>query len=197
MGEDAFPTRLAAATGEDDDEADLPSASAVVAGLLRPLRGADRSPGGDRYEAASVDRSAKRYAFTADVAFCGVDCTSKLVVFRKDGYVYAVHGLEPESDGGLFSRFPGSDSAYDAFGVDDADVEDLETRRRKLVAAAVVSRMVSVRSADGPAGFKRRFETAETSMMDAASFTDGRDYVAAPLPNVALAVVQAERDWLS
>jgi hypothetical protein len=54
-----------------------------------------------------------------------------------------------------------------------------------------------VQAADAPAGFKLRFETAETSMMDAASFTDGRDYVAAPLPNVALAVVQAERDWLS
>lgn len=197
MGEDDFPTRLAAATGDDDDEADLPSASAVVAGLLRPLRGADRSTGGDRYEAASVDRSANRYSFTADVEFAGVDCTSKLVVFREDGYVYAYHGLEPESGGGLLSRFRGSDSDYDAFGVEESAVEGLETRRRKLVASAVVARMVAVQAADGPAGFKLRFETAETSMMDAASFTDGRDYVEAPLPDVALAVLQAERDWLS
>lgn len=197
MAGDDFPTRLAAATGDDDDEeADLPSASAVVAGLLRPLRGADRSPGGDRYEAASIDRSAKRYSFTADVEFRGVDCASKLVVFRKDGYVYAYHGLEPESGGGLLSRFRGSDSGYDAFDVDESDVDDLETRRRKLVSSAVVARMVAVQSADGPAGFKLRFETAATSMMDAASFTDGRDYVEAPLPDLALAILNEERDWL-
>ena len=196
MGDD-FPTRLAAATGDDDEEdADLPSASAVVAGLLRPLRGADRSPGGHRYDAASIDRSAKRYSFTADVVFQGVDCTSKLVVFRKDGYVYAYHGLEPESGGGLLSRFRGSDSGYDAFDIDDSVAESLETRRTKLVSSAVVDQMVAVQSADGPVGFKLRFETAATSMMDAESFTDGRDYVKTPLPDVAMAVLKQERDYL-
>lgn len=197
MAGDDFPTRLAAATGDDDaEDADLPSASAVVAGLLRPLRGADRSPGGHRYEAASIDRSAKRYVFTSDVSFRGVDCTSKLAVFRKDGYVYAYHGLEPESGSGLLSRFRGSDSGYAAFDVDDAVVDDLEARRRKLVSSAVVDQMVAVQSADGPGGFKLRFETAATSMMDAESFTDGRDYVEAPLPDVALAVLKEERDRL-
>jgi len=197
MAGDDFPTRLAAATSDDDeDDADLPSASAVVAGLLRPLRGADRSAGGHRFETASVDRSDKRYAFTADVDFRGVDCTSKLVVFRKDGYVYAYHGLEPESGGGLLSRFRGSDSGYDAFDVDAAVVGELETRRRKLVSSVVAARMVAVQSADGPVGFKLRFETAATSMMDAPSFTDGRDYVEVPLPDLALAVLTEERDFL-
>jgi len=197
MAGDDFPTRLAAATGDDDEQdADLPSASAVVAGLLRPLRGADRSPGGERYETDTVDRSAGRYSFTADVKFCGVECTSKLLVFRKDGYVYAVHGLEPSSSGGLLSRFRGSDSEYEAFDVDESVVDDLERRREKLVSSAVVDRMVAVRSADGPGGFKLRFETAATSMMDAESFTDGRDYVQSPLPDVALAVLKQERDFL-
>jgi hypothetical protein len=196
MGDD-FPTRLAAATGDDDgDEADLPSASAVVAGLLRPLRGADRSPGGHRYEAASIDRSAKRYRFTADADFRGVDCTSTLVVFRKDGYVYASHDLASESGGGLLSRFRGSESGYDAFDVDPSLVDELASRRRKLVSSAVVDQMVAVQTADGPAGFKLRFETAATSMMDAESFTDGRDYVEVPLPDLALAVLKAERDYL-
>jgi hypothetical protein len=198
MAGDDFPTRLAAATGDGDDaqDADLPSASAVVAGLLRPLRGADRSAGGERYEADTVDRSAGRYSFTADVTFRGVDCESRLAVFRKDRYVYAVHGLEPSSSGGLLSRLRGSDSTYDTFDVPASAVADLEQRRRELVSSTVVDRLVAVRSADGPGGFTLRFETAASSMLAAESFTDGRDYVRSPLPDVALAVLGEERDAL-
>jgi len=197
-GDDDFPTRLAAATGDDGDGGDgLPPASSVVAGLLRPLRGADRSKGGHRYEAAATDRSVKRWVYTTDVSLRGVEATSKLVVFRRHGYVYAVHALEPESDGGLLSRFRGPASGYDAFDVDESAVDALAARRRKLAAAGVVERVTSVRPADGPAGFKLRFETGETSMMDAQSFSDGRDYVQTPLPDLALTVVGRERDWLA
>jgi hypothetical protein len=198
MGDDDFPTRLAAATGDDGDGGDgLPPASSVVAGLLRPLRGAARSNGGRRYETAATDRSAKRWVYTTDISFCGVECTSKLVVFRRHGYVYAYHGLEPESDGGLLARFRGADSEYDAFDVDESAVDALEERRRELAAAGVVGQVTAVQPADGPAGFKLRFETGETSMMDAQSFTDGRDYVQTPLPDLALTVTERERGWLA
>jgi hypothetical protein len=198
MAEDDFPTRLAAATGDDGDGGDgLPPASSVVAGLLRPLRGADRSPGGHEYEAAATDRSTKRWVYTTDVSFRGVECASKLVVFCRQGHVYATHGLDHDATGGLLARFRGPDSPYDAFDVEASVVERLEARRHELVEAGVVGRVTSVSPADGPAAFKLRFETGETSMMDAQSFTDGRDYVETPLPDVALTVVEKERDWLS
>ncbi|MFB6270473.1 MAG: hypothetical protein ABEH83_11040, partial [Halobacterium sp.] len=154
MGEDDFPTRLAAATGDDDDGGEgLPSPSAVVAGLLAPLRGAEKTRGGKRYETAGADHAEKRYAFSCGVALAGTDCTSRLVVRRDDGYVYARHGVHPPDTGGLLSRVRGKKTGYAALGVDTDRAARLAKRRRRLVADGVDSRVATVRATDDPVGF--------------------------------------------
>lgn len=197
MAEDDFPTRLAAATGDDEDGGEgLPKPSAVVAGVLAPLRGADQSSGGDRFSVESTDHEAKRYAFTCDVEFGGEHCLSRLVVFRDQGYVYASHALDAPDSGGLLSRIQGSDDGYGALGVDPDVVDELTKRRYGLVTDGIVGRVTTARTTDDLVGFELRFDTAETSMFTAEDYTDGRDYLRVPLPDLALHAVVAERKAL-
>lgn len=197
MAEDDFPTRLAAYTGDDDGDDDgLPSPGAVVAGVLAPLRGADQSRGGDRFDVTDTDHAAKRYAFAASVPFAGADCTAGLVVRRDDGYVYARHAVEPPDSGGLLSRVRGRASGYAALDVDADRAARLAERRHRVVTDGVDSRVAAVRVTDDPAGFELRLETSETSMLTVSGYADGRDYLSVPLPDLALRAVAAERDAL-
>jgi hypothetical protein len=197
MADDEFPTRLAAATGDDGDgDNGLPAPSAVVAGVLAPLRGADKSPGGHRFEAGETDHTEKRYAFTCDVGFAGEDCTARLVVYREDGHVYARHGVHPPDSGGLLSRVRGSDDGYDALGVDADVAARLAKRRRQLVEDGIANRVTAPRTTDDPAGFELRMETSETSMVTVTGYDDGHDYLLVPLPDLALRAVVAERKAL-
>ena len=197
MADDDFPTRLAASMGDDGDSGDgLPTPSAVVAGVLAPLRGADKSPGGHRFDVEGTDHAEKRYTFTCDVGFAGEDCTARLVVYREDGHVYARHGVHPPNSGGLLSRVRGRGDGYDALGVDADVAAKLAKRRQKLVADGIVNRVTTARSTDDPAGFELRMETAETSMVTVTGYDDGRDYLLVPLPDLALRAVVAERKAL-
>ncbi|WP_232703035.1 hypothetical protein [Halobacterium wangiae] len=197
MADDDFPTRLAAAMGDDGDGGDgLPTPSAVVAGVLAPLRGAEKSPGGHRFDVESTDHAEKRYTFTCDVGFAGENCTARLVVFREDGHVYARSGVEPPESGGLLSRVRGSDDGYDALGVDADVAAGLAERRKRLVEDGIVNRVTTARTTEDPAGFELRFETSETSMVTVTGYDDGRDYLAVPLPDLALRAVVAERKAL-
>ncbi|MFC3477552.1 hypothetical protein [Halobacterium litoreum] len=194
MPKDDFPVRLAAAMDEDGDGGDsLPKASAVVAGLLAPLRGFDKSTGGREFEAESADHAENRYAFTCEVGFGGQRCIARLAVYQKHGYVYARHGLHPTDSGGLLSRIRGRSSSYDALGVDPECASALAERRAKIVAEGVEDRVTTTRTTDDPVGFELRFETAATSMLTVTGFSDGRDYVSVPLPDLALRALVAER----
>lgn len=196
MAED-FPTRLAAYTGDDADSGEgLPSTSAVVAGVLAPLRGADKSPGGKHFDVAETSHADKRYAFTCPVELAGTDCTARLVVRREDGYVYARHGVHPPETGGLLSRVRGGKSGYDALGVDSDLVARLAKRRRNVVASGVDTRVTTPRITDDLVGFELRFETADTAVLSVTGYADGRDYLSVPLPDLALRAVAAERDVL-
>ncbi|WP_336036083.1 hypothetical protein [Halobacterium yunchengense] len=197
MADDEFPTRLAAFTGDDDgDAAGLPSPGAVVAGVLAPLRGADQSRGGGRFEVADTDHAAKRYAFAAPVSFAGADCTARLDVRREDGYVYARHAVLPPDRGGLLSRVRGAPAGYAALDVDADRASRLAERRRRVVADGVDSRVVTARLTDDPVGFELRLETAETAVLTVSGYGSGRDYLQVPLPDLALRAVAAERDAL-
>jgi len=68
-------------------------------------------PGGHRFDVESTDHAEKRYSFTCDVGFAGEDCTTRLVVSREDGHVYARSGVEPPESGGLLSRVRGATTA--------------------------------------------------------------------------------------
>lgn len=194
MPKDDFPVRLAAAMGEDGDGGDgLPTASAVVAGVLAPLRGSDRSTGGGEFEVESTDHAEKRYTFTCEVGFGGERCTARLVVYRKHGYVYARHGLHPTDSGGLLSRIRGRSGGYDALGVDAECASELAERRDNIISEGVVDRVTTTRTTDDPVGFELRFETAATSMLTVTGFADGRDYLSVPLPDLALRALVAER----
>ncbi|MGB9964643.1 hypothetical protein [Halobacterium sp. CBA1126] len=194
MAEDDFPTRLAAYTGDDADDGEgLPSPSAVVAGVLAPLRGAEKSPGGARFAVAETSHAEKRYAFTTRVELANTDCTARLVVRREDGYVYARHAVRPLETGGLLARVRGGGSGYDALDVDADAVSTLAKRRRKVVADGVDSRVVTPRITDDPVGFELRFETADTAVLSVTGYADGRDYLSVPLPDLALRAVAAER----
>lgn len=196
MAEDDFPTRLAAYTGDDDSGGTgLPSPGAVVAGVLAPLRGADKTRGGRRFDLTASDHAEKRYAFATPVPLAGADCTARLVVRREDGYVYARHGVHPPDSGGLLSRVRGRASGYAALDV-DARASRLAERRRRVVADGIDSRVVTPRTTDDPVGFELRMETAETSMLTVSGYGDGRDYLSVPLPDLALRAVAAERHAL-
>ncbi|MCG1004193.1 MULTISPECIES: hypothetical protein [Halobacterium] len=194
MAEDDFPTRLAAYTGDDADGGEgLPSPSAVVAGLLAPLRGADKSPGGKRFDVAETSHADKRYAFACPVELAGTDCTARLVVRREDGYVYAKHGVHPPESGGLLSRVRGPSTGYTALDVNSDRVAALAKRRRKVVADGTDSRVVTPRLTDDPVGFELRFETAETAVLSVTGYSDGTDYLGVALPDLALRAVATER----
>lgn len=197
MADDDFPTRLAASMGDDGDGGDgLPTPSAVVAGVLAPLRGADKSPGGHRFDVAETDHSEKRYVFTCDVGFAGEDCTARLVVYRENGHVYARHGIQPPDSGGLLSRVRGSDDGYGALDVGTEVAAELAERRGNLVDDGIVNRVTTARTTDDPAGFELRMETSETSMVTVTGYDDGRDYLFVPLPDLALRAFVAERKAL-
>jgi len=197
MAEDDFPTRLAAFTGDDADGGEgLPSPSAVVAGVLAPLRGAEKTSGGERFDAAETDHTERRYAFSCPVELAGADCTSRLVVRHEDGYVYASYGVHPPQSGGLLSRVRGSKTGYDALDVKPDRVARLAKRRRKAVAGGIDKRVVTPRLTDDSVGFELRLETAETAVLSVTGYGDGRDYLSVPLPDLALRAVAAERDAL-
>lgn len=191
---DDFPTRLAAYHGDDDGDGEgLPSPGAVLAGLLWPIRGTDRSAAGDRYAASDAGRG--DYAYACEVPFAGEDCTSRLGVRREDGYVYARHALVPPNSGSLLARVRGGTSGYDALGVDD--VEDLVAARRRAVASGLDTRVATPRTTADPVGFELRFETRETGPpLSVTAYDDGRDYLSTPLPDLAVRAVRAERDAL-
>ncbi len=105
----------------------------------------------------------------------------------------ARHGVHPPESGGLLSRVRGGKSGYDALGVDADLVARLAKRRRKVVANGVDSRVATPRMTDEPVGFELRFETADTAVLSVTGYTDGRDYLSVPLPDLALRAVAAER----
>lgn len=194
MAEDDFPTRLAAFTGDDEDGGEgLPSPSAVVAGVLASLRGANQTRGGKRFTVAESDHADKRYAFACPVDFANADCTARVVVRREDGYVYARHAVHPPDTGGLLSRVRGASSGYAALGVDSDRAAALAKRRHRVVSDGIDSRVATARLTDDPVGFELRFETAETAVLSVTGYGDGRDYLTVPLPDLALRAVAAER----
>lgn len=198
MAGDDFPTRLAAHTGDDDDDSEgLPSPGAVLAGVLSPLRGADRSTASERFDPAETSHEKHRYAFACPLEFAGSDCTARLDARREDGYVYARFAVQPPDAGGLIDRVRGRNEGYDALGVDPGLVERLAAVRRRVVARGMDTRVTTARTTEDPVGFELRFETRETGpSLSATEYDDGRDYLGTPLPDLALRAVDAERDVL-
>lgn len=199
MAGDDFPTRLAAYTGDDDSDSEgLPSPGAVLAGVLSPLRGAERSTASGRFEPAETSHEDHYYAFECALDFAGEECTARLDVRRDDGYVYARFAVEPPESGGLLGRVRGHDSGYDALDVDADRRDRLVDARRRVVASGMDNRVTTARATEDPVGFELRFETSETGpSLSATSYDDGRDYLGTPLPDLALRTVDAERDVLN
>ena len=198
MAGDDFPTRLAAFTGDDDSDSEgLPSPGAVLAGVLSPLRGADRSAASGRFEPTETSHEDHRYAFACPLEFAGSDCTAHLDARRGEGYVYARFAVRPPDSGGLLDRVRGRDTGYDALGVDAELLERLVDARRRVVAGGMDTSVTTARATEDPVGFELRFETHETGpALSATGYDDGRDYLTTPLPDLALRAVDAERDVL-
>ena len=198
MAGDDFPTRLAAYTGDDDSDSEgLPSPGAVLAGVLAPIRGADRSASSERFEPVETSHEDHHYAFDCALEFAREECTARLDVRRDDGYVYARFAVQPPDSSGLLARVRGRDTGYDAFGVDAGLVHRLVDARRRVVASGMDNRVTTARTTEDPVGFELRFETSETGpSLSATDYDDGRDYLGTPLPDLALRAVDAERDVL-